>query len=96
VLARSAATAVACRDAALPLAASRIRGVWGSTFPMELEHGEMKLGNRSLTTLAFVRDISERKAYSEVLSTKRCTTVSRVWPPGDRHGRRSRGATRLL
>src|ERR1019366_5473230 len=38
----------------------------GSTFPMELEHGEMKLGDRSLT-LAFVRDISERKAYTEGL-----------------------------
>ena len=38
----------------------------GSTFAMEIEHGEIKLGNRSLT-LAFVRDISERKAYTESL-----------------------------
>jgi diguanylate cyclase (GGDEF)-like protein/PAS domain S-box-containing protein len=38
----------------------------GSTFAMELEHGEMKLGDRNLT-LAFVRDISERKAYTEGL-----------------------------
>jgi diguanylate cyclase (GGDEF)-like protein/PAS domain S-box-containing protein len=38
----------------------------GSTFPMEVEHGEMKLGERS-STLVFVRDISERKAYTEGL-----------------------------
>jgi diguanylate cyclase (GGDEF)-like protein/PAS domain S-box-containing protein len=38
----------------------------GSTFAMEVEHGEMRLGDRSLT-LAFVRDVSERKAYTESL-----------------------------
>ncbi len=38
----------------------------GSTFPMEVEHGEFTLGERSLT-LASVRDISERKAYTEGL-----------------------------
>ena len=38
----------------------------GSTFPMEVEHGEIKLDDRVLT-LAFVRDISERKAYTEGL-----------------------------
>jgi diguanylate cyclase (GGDEF)-like protein/PAS domain S-box-containing protein len=38
----------------------------GSTFPMEVEYGEMKLGDRSLA-LAFVRDISDRKAYTESL-----------------------------
>ena len=38
----------------------------GSTFPMEVEHGEMKLGDRN-STLAFVRDISERKAHTEAL-----------------------------
>ena len=38
----------------------------GSTFAMEVEHGEIKLGDRTLT-LAFVRDISERKAYTESL-----------------------------
>jgi diguanylate cyclase (GGDEF)-like protein/PAS domain S-box-containing protein len=38
----------------------------GSTFAMEVEHGELKLGDRKLT-LAFVRDISERKAYTEGL-----------------------------
>ena len=38
----------------------------GSTFPMEVEHGEIKLDDQVLT-LAFVRDISERKAYTEGL-----------------------------
>jgi diguanylate cyclase (GGDEF)-like protein/PAS domain S-box-containing protein len=38
----------------------------GSTFTMEVEHGEIRRGDRSLT-LAFVRDISERKAYTEGL-----------------------------
>jgi diguanylate cyclase (GGDEF)-like protein/PAS domain S-box-containing protein len=38
----------------------------GSTFPMEIEHGEIKHGDR-VFTLAFVRDISERKAYTEAL-----------------------------
>lgn len=38
----------------------------GSTFPMEVEHGELSLGNRR-RTLAFVRDISERTAYTESL-----------------------------
>jgi diguanylate cyclase (GGDEF)-like protein/PAS domain S-box-containing protein len=38
----------------------------GSTFPMEVEHGELILGDRSLI-LASVRDISERKAYTESL-----------------------------
>ena len=38
----------------------------GSTFAMEVEHGELKLGDRKLT-LAFVRDVSERKAYTERL-----------------------------
>jgi diguanylate cyclase (GGDEF)-like protein/PAS domain S-box-containing protein len=38
----------------------------GSTFPMEVEHGELTLGGRR-HTLAFVRDISARKAYTEGL-----------------------------
>jgi diguanylate cyclase (GGDEF)-like protein/PAS domain S-box-containing protein len=38
----------------------------GSTFAIELEHGDMKLGDRSVT-LVFVRDVSERKAYTEGL-----------------------------
>jgi diguanylate cyclase (GGDEF)-like protein/PAS domain S-box-containing protein len=38
----------------------------GSTFPMEVQHGRLSLGERSLT-LASVRDISERKAYTEGL-----------------------------
>jgi diguanylate cyclase (GGDEF)-like protein/PAS domain S-box-containing protein len=38
----------------------------GSTFPMEVEHGELKLGDRRVT-LAFVRDITARKAYTEGL-----------------------------
>jgi diguanylate cyclase (GGDEF)-like protein/PAS domain S-box-containing protein len=38
----------------------------GSTFPMEVQHGELAHGDRSLT-LASVRDISERKAYTESL-----------------------------
>jgi len=38
----------------------------GSTFPMEVEHGEVVLGDRILT-LAFVRDVSERRAYIENL-----------------------------
>ncbi len=38
----------------------------GSTFPMEVEHGELKLSGKR-RTLAFVRDISERKAYTESL-----------------------------
>jgi diguanylate cyclase (GGDEF)-like protein/PAS domain S-box-containing protein len=38
----------------------------GSTFPMEIEHGELNLGERSLT-VASVRDISERMAYTEIL-----------------------------
>jgi diguanylate cyclase (GGDEF)-like protein/PAS domain S-box-containing protein len=38
----------------------------GSTFPMEVQHGRLAHGERSLT-LASVRDISERKAYTEVL-----------------------------
>jgi diguanylate cyclase (GGDEF)-like protein/PAS domain S-box-containing protein len=38
----------------------------GSTFPMEVEHGELTLGDRRLV-LAFVRDISARRAYTEDL-----------------------------
>ena len=38
----------------------------GSTFAMEVERGEIKRGDRTLT-LALVRDISERKAYTESL-----------------------------
>ena len=38
----------------------------GSTFPMELERGEMTHGARSFT-LASVRDISERQAQTEAL-----------------------------
>jgi diguanylate cyclase (GGDEF)-like protein/PAS domain S-box-containing protein len=38
----------------------------GTTFAMEIEHSEMRLGGRRLT-LVFVRDISERKAYTESL-----------------------------
>jgi diguanylate cyclase (GGDEF)-like protein/PAS domain S-box-containing protein len=38
----------------------------GSTFPMEVQHGELVHGDRSLT-LASVRDISERRAYTESL-----------------------------
>jgi diguanylate cyclase (GGDEF)-like protein/PAS domain S-box-containing protein len=38
----------------------------GSTFAMEVERGEIKRGDQILT-LAFVRDISERKAYTESL-----------------------------
>jgi diguanylate cyclase (GGDEF)-like protein/PAS domain S-box-containing protein len=37
----------------------------GSTFAIEVEHGEMRRGDHRLT-LAFVRDISERKAYDVV------------------------------
>jgi len=38
----------------------------GTTFAMEVEHGEIRRNDRTLT-LAFVRDISERKAYTEGL-----------------------------
>jgi diguanylate cyclase (GGDEF)-like protein/PAS domain S-box-containing protein len=38
----------------------------GSTFAMEVEQGEIRRSDRTLT-LAFVRDISERKAYTEGL-----------------------------
>jgi diguanylate cyclase (GGDEF)-like protein/PAS domain S-box-containing protein len=38
----------------------------GSIFPMELERGEMKHGDRTFT-LASVRDISERRAHTEAL-----------------------------
>jgi diguanylate cyclase (GGDEF)-like protein/PAS domain S-box-containing protein len=38
----------------------------GTTFPMEVQHGELAHGDRSLT-LASVRDISERRAYTESL-----------------------------
>jgi diguanylate cyclase (GGDEF)-like protein/PAS domain S-box-containing protein len=38
----------------------------GSTFAMEIEHSDVTLGDRILP-LAFVRDISERKAYTESL-----------------------------
>ena len=38
----------------------------GSTFPMEVQHGELAHGDRNLT-LASVRDISERRAYTESL-----------------------------
>jgi diguanylate cyclase (GGDEF)-like protein/PAS domain S-box-containing protein len=38
----------------------------GSTFAMEIEHSRTRIGDRSLT-LAFVRDISARKAYTENL-----------------------------
>jgi len=38
----------------------------GSTFAMDVEHRMISLGGRSLT-LAFVRDVSERKAYTESL-----------------------------
>jgi diguanylate cyclase (GGDEF)-like protein/PAS domain S-box-containing protein len=38
----------------------------GSTFPMELERGEMTHGSQKLT-LASVRDISERQAHTEAL-----------------------------
>jgi len=39
----------------------------GSTFAMEVEHGELTVGDRT-RTLAFVRDISARKAYTESLA----------------------------
>jgi diguanylate cyclase (GGDEF)-like protein/PAS domain S-box-containing protein len=39
----------------------------GSTFALEIEHGELAVGDRSLT-LTFVRDISERKAHTEALA----------------------------
>jgi diguanylate cyclase (GGDEF)-like protein/PAS domain S-box-containing protein len=39
----------------------------GSTFTLELEHGQLKEGDRSLT-LTFVRDVSERKAHTEALA----------------------------
>ena len=38
----------------------------GSTFPMEVERGEMVHGDRNFT-LAFVRDVSERKAHTAAL-----------------------------
>jgi diguanylate cyclase (GGDEF)-like protein/PAS domain S-box-containing protein len=38
----------------------------GSTFPMDVDRAKFKLGER-LLTLAVVRDISERKAYTESL-----------------------------
>jgi diguanylate cyclase (GGDEF)-like protein/PAS domain S-box-containing protein len=38
----------------------------GSTFAMDVEHRLISLGGRSLT-LAFVRDVSERQAYTESL-----------------------------
>jgi diguanylate cyclase (GGDEF)-like protein/PAS domain S-box-containing protein len=38
----------------------------GSTFAMEMEHGEVMLGDRILT-LAFLRDVSERRAYTDTL-----------------------------
>jgi diguanylate cyclase (GGDEF)-like protein/PAS domain S-box-containing protein len=38
----------------------------GSTFAMDVEHRVISLGGRSLT-LAFVRDVSERQAYTESL-----------------------------
>ena len=38
----------------------------GSTFAMEIEHSDVMLGDR-IVPLAFVRDISERKAYTESL-----------------------------
>jgi diguanylate cyclase (GGDEF)-like protein/PAS domain S-box-containing protein len=39
----------------------------GSKFALEVEDGELKMGDRSLT-LTFVRDISERKAHLETLA----------------------------
>jgi diguanylate cyclase (GGDEF)-like protein/PAS domain S-box-containing protein len=39
----------------------------GSTFALEIEHGQLAVGDRSLT-LTFVRDISERKAQTEALA----------------------------
>ena len=39
----------------------------GSFFALETEHGQLESGDRSLT-LTFVRDVSERKAYTEALS----------------------------
>ena len=38
----------------------------GSSFAMEMQRGTMKLGARSVT-LVFVRDVSERRAYTESL-----------------------------
>jgi diguanylate cyclase (GGDEF)-like protein/PAS domain S-box-containing protein len=38
----------------------------GSTFAMEIEHSDVLLGDR-IVPVAFVRDISERKAYTESL-----------------------------
>jgi diguanylate cyclase (GGDEF)-like protein/PAS domain S-box-containing protein len=39
----------------------------GSKFALEIEHGQLNVGDRSLT-LTFVRDISERKAHTEALA----------------------------
>jgi diguanylate cyclase (GGDEF)-like protein/PAS domain S-box-containing protein len=39
----------------------------GSKFALEIEHGQLAVGDRSLT-LTFVRDISERKAHTEALA----------------------------
>ena len=73
----------------------------GSTFPMEVEHGELTLGERSLV-LAFVRDISERKAYTEDLAAPGAARrshrlgqshpVQRARAQGDRLGRAHRRA----
>jgi diguanylate cyclase (GGDEF)-like protein/PAS domain S-box-containing protein len=38
----------------------------GSTFAMEVEHGELTLGDRTVT-ISFVRDVSARRAYTEGL-----------------------------
>jgi diguanylate cyclase (GGDEF)-like protein/PAS domain S-box-containing protein len=39
----------------------------GSSFALEIEHGQLNVGDPSLT-LTFVRDISERKAHTEALA----------------------------
>jgi diguanylate cyclase (GGDEF)-like protein/PAS domain S-box-containing protein len=38
----------------------------GSTFPMEVEQGQLTLGDRTVT-ISFVRDVSARRAYTEGL-----------------------------
>jgi diguanylate cyclase (GGDEF)-like protein/PAS domain S-box-containing protein len=38
----------------------------GSTFAMEVEHGQLELGDRAVT-ISFVRDVSVRRAYTEGL-----------------------------
>jgi PAS domain S-box-containing protein len=74
---RSLNTVWALAERGAPIRATETLGCRqdGTTFPIELERGEMKHGDLRLT-LASVRDISERRAHAQALEELDCPVAS--------------------